>query len=363
MAVRTMLHLVTRALGLAALLALAACSAWAGSDERLGTSGGLELLIPVGPRGTALGAAGSGDVKGAEATFWNPAGLAGVEGTEAVFSHTQYFADMKLNYAAVAVHAGRLGVLGFSAKVLSIGDVIVTTEQSPEGTGEILSPTFSVLGLSWGRAFTDRMSFGTTLNYVGEHIQSMTASGLAFDFGVQYDTNWRGLKLGLTMKNFGNSMHFDGDNLDISVLPPGSDPGASNRIVRFSTARFELPSYFTMASSLDLYRHNGSVFQLKSAFQNNNFSGDNVSGAAEWSYRNVVTLRGSWYGTFNGSTDPLTGDESSSFKAGDDLYKGFALGGGFDINASDAHIGVDLSWRPVRTFSSDVYEVGVRLKF
>lgn len=361
--VRTMQSLVTRALGLAALLALVACSARAGSDERLGTSGALELLIPVGPRGTALGAAVAGDVRGAEATFWNPAGVAGLEGTEALFSHTQYFADMKLNYAAVAVRAGRVGVLGFSAKVLSVGDVFVTTEQAPDGTGEILSPTFSVLGVTWGKAFTERVSFGTTLNYVGEHVQSMNANGLAFDFGVQYNTDWRGLRLGLTMKNFGNAMTFDGDNLDISVLPPGSDPGASNRIVRFSSAAFEMPSYFNMAGSLDLYRRNRNAFQLKAAFQNNNFSGDNVCGAAEWTYRDIVALRGSWFGTFHGSTDLLTGNETSSFSAGDDLYRGFALGGGFEVNASDAHIGVDFAWRPVRAFSGDVYEVGLRLKF
>src|SRR5437867_4091178 len=90
-------HLVIRALvGLALLAATAATAvtAFAGSDERKGTGGALELRLPVGPRGTALGSAVVGDASGIDALFWNPAGLATIEATEATFSHTQYFADM-----------------------------------------------------------------------------------------------------------------------------------------------------------------------------------------------------------------------------------------------------------------------------
>ncbi len=129
----TAFRAVPRVLGLAALLALPAPSAHAGSDRRLGTSGAPELMIPVGPRGSALGLSVASDVAGAEAVYWNPAGLAGLEGTEALFSHTEYFADMKVNFVSVAAHAGNLGTVGFGAKVLSVGDVIVTTEQAPEG--------------------------------------------------------------------------------------------------------------------------------------------------------------------------------------------------------------------------------------
>src|SRR5437867_11972627 len=109
---RTMHRLMMRALALAAGL-LWAASAWAGADERKGTGGAPELLIPVGPRTSALGFAGASDVSGAEATFWNPAGLASLEGTEALFSHTSYFADMQVNYAAAAAKVGAFGSLGF----------------------------------------------------------------------------------------------------------------------------------------------------------------------------------------------------------------------------------------------------------
>jgi hypothetical protein len=175
----------------------------------------------------------TGDVT---AGFWNPAGLGTLEGTEALFTHTQYIADMSVNYAAIAVKAGGFGTLGFSAKVLSIGDIIVTTEQAPDGTGEIMSPTFGVFGVSWGRQFTDRVQFGAGVNYVNESIASARASGVAFDFGLQYLTGFNGLQFGIVMKNFGTTMSFDGADFDNTLQPPTGDPSQENRTYR-STRR------------------------------------------------------------------------------------------------------------------------------
>lgn len=358
-----MYRLAIRALGLSALVALAVNSAWAGSDGRKGTNGAVELQIPVGARGTALGAPSASDVSGAEATFWNPAGLAGLEGTEAVFTHTNYFADMKVNFAAAAVHAGTIGTLGFSAKVLSVGDVIVTTEQAPEGTGEILHPTFSVLGISWAREFTDRVNFGATANFVNENVASVSANGLAFDFGFQYKTGWRGLQFAMTMKNFGNSMAFNGQNLEFPTSPPGSEPGATNRVVRLTTATFEMPSYFDLSASYDAWRQGNSALKLMGAFQNNNFAGDNLCTAAEWTYKQNYALRGSWFGTMTTSTNAATGSDKLSFDSGDDLYQGFALGGSALVKSGVASMGLDVAWRPAREFFNDIYEVALRLKF
>ena len=360
---RAMNRLAIRALGLLALVALAVSSAWAGSDGRKGTNGAVELQIPVGARGTALGAPSASDVTGVEATFWNPAGLAGLEGTEAIFTHTNYFADMKVNFAAAAIRAGALGSLAFSAKVLSVGDVVVTTEQSPDGTGEILRPTFSVLGLSWARAFTDRVNFGATANFVNENVASVSANGLAFDFGVQYKTGWRGLQFAMTMKNFGNSMAFNGQNLEFPANPPGSEPGAANRVVRLTTAPFEMPSYFNLSGTYDAWRQGNSALKIMGAFQNNNFAGDNLCTAAEWSFKQNLALRGSWFGTMTTTTDAATGNDKLSFDSGDDLYKGFALGGTATVKSGVATMGVDVAWRPAREFFGDVYEVALRLKF
>lgn len=351
------------ALALLPLLVGAAGTAYAGSEERKGTGGAHELKIPVGPRGTALGGTTVGDVEGVEAIFWNPAGLGGLQGTEAIFSHTKYFADQKLNFAAVATKLGDAAVIGLNAKVLSIGDVIVTTEDAPEGTGDIVEPTFAVLGLSLARQFTDRVRAGFTVNYVNEKIINVSANGVAFDFGVQYLTGWRGMKLGMAMKNFGTSMQFDGGDFELSTRPPDSDPSSANRTFRSTSSSFEMPSYFTLAATYDVFSAPKYRLTFLGAFQNNNFEGDNMSGGLEWSYRNMFALRGSYFGSIVNRVDAVTGQDVGEFNGGDDLYKGMAFGAGAKVQSGNTNIAVDVAWRPIRNFFDDTVEVGLRLSF
>ncbi len=357
-------RLMIRTLGLAVLLVLAATTAWAGSGERKGTSGATELLIPVGARGSALGGTATSNVSGIEATFWNPAGLGTLEGTEALFTHTQYIADMSVNYAAIAVKSGGFGTLGFSAKVLSIGDIIVTTEQAPDGTGEIMSPTFGVFGVSWGRQFTDRVQFGAGVNYVNESIGSARASGVAFDFGLQYLTGFSGLQFGIVMKNFGTTMSFDGADFDNTLQPPSGDPSQENRTYRSTSSSFEMPSYFTLSANYDLLNGNQQRLAILGAFSNNNFSFDDLTGGLEWVYRDDYALRASYFTSFGSTTDANGEDAGVEFESGNDLYSGFALGAGAKFRAGDTgKIGVDLSWRPVTEFFEDVVEFGFSLTF
>ena len=355
---------VLRALAAAALLAATIGPAWAGSDLRRGTDGALELQLPVGARGAALGGAVIADVGGAEAIFWNPAGMASTERTEVMFTNTRYFADMKLNYAALVAKLGNFGVLGLNAKVLSIGDVIVTTEDAPDGTGQILSPTFSVLGVSLARQFTDRVRFGGTVNYVNESIASVSATGVAFDLGVQYMTDWRALRFGMVMKNVGPSMAFDGPGFESSIQPPDADPTAANRTFRATSASFEMPSFFTLAASADAMRSPRYRVTVMGAFQNNNFTGDVIRAGAEWAYRDVFALRGAWFGSFSSTVDLDSGEEVSHFSSGERIYSGYSLGAGASMRMGDTgHIGVDVAWRPVKEFFDDTIEVGLKLTF
>lgn len=360
---RAVRHRMIPALAVLALLVGGAGATWAGSEERKGTSGAPELQIPVGPRGTALGGAAVGDVEGVEAIFWNPAGLSMLQGTQALFSHTRYFAEQQLNFAAVGTRLGDAAVLGFSAKVLSIGDIIVTTEDAPEGTGDIINPTFSVLGLTVARQFTDRVRAGATVNYVSERIMNSSASGLAVDFGVQYVSGWRGVKLGMAMKNFGTSMKFDGADFEVNTRPPDSDPSSANRTFRTTSSSFEMPSHFTLAATYDVYAAPEYKLTFLGAFRNNNFEGDNLSGGLEWTYRNTFALRGSYFGSLIRTVNVVTREDKGEFKSGDDLYQGVAVGAGAKVQVGGTKMGVDVAWRPVRDFFDDTVEVGLKLDF
>jgi len=356
-------RIAVRVLAWAAMGVLVAGASWAGSTGRTGTSGAYELRIPVGPRGNALGIAGAADPEGLDALFYNPAGLSTIGTTEAMFSHTTYIAGMDINYAAIATNLKNAGVLAFNAKVLSLGDVIVTTEDAPNGTGQIEDPTFVTMGLSWAKQFSDRVTFGTTANMVSEHLIDASAFGVAFDFGVQYLTGWNGLNFSVAMKNFGPSMQFTGPGFDTSVQPPGGDPTASPRTLRSTSASFEMPSYFTLGASWDAMHKSNSHLILMTAYQNNNFSADNICGAAEWNYKSTLFLRGSYYGSLAENPDPVTGETTVKLTTGDDIYSGYAIGAGFNVKTGSAKLGVDAAWKPVREFFDDVVEVGVRVIF
>lgn len=262
-----------------------------GNESRNGTFGALELIIPVGSRSTGMGCATVADVKGTEAMFWNPAGVSQTEGTEATFSFLDYIADINYSSLGIVTSLGNAGSVGFNIRAMNIGDIIVTTEESPEGTGEILTPTFMVVGMTYSRRMTDRVFFGTSFSVIHERVMQETARGVSFDFGFQYVPGIGGLKLGVVMKNIGPKMRYDGSDLDRNILLPDDNPQASHRNMRLELASFEIPAYLQFGTSYDFVLDSQKKIVLTGAFRNNNFSGDELSGGAEFSYKEKFMLR------------------------------------------------------------------------
>lgn len=310
---------------------LLSSQALAGSSDRMGTAGAQELRIPVGSRAVSLGGAVIADVSGAEAMYWNPAGMSAINKTEAVFSHMEYIADIKLNYFAAMTHLGGFGNLGISAKILSIGDIVYRTEDNPEGNGEIFSPTFSVIGLTYSRQLTDRVSFGATSMYINEKIRQEQASGLAFDFGFQYAPGWRGLRLGAVIKNLGPNMKFDGPGFESIVNQ--TNP---NEPMKSEPASFELPSCVNFGISYDIYNYQDNRLMAQGAFQSNNFSEDEYRFGAEYSFKDMFFLRGGY--TASNQTDYIYGPTA---------------GAGLKLKVSGTDITVDYCWAKTDFFKDN----------
>jgi hypothetical protein len=328
-------------------LAASAKSAVAGSSQRLGTAGAQELRIPVGARGTALGGAVLATAAGPEAIFWNPAGIANADlGSQAIFSHLEYIADMDVDYFGVTAKTS-IGVLGFSANVLSIGDLIVTTEQAPEGTGEIASPHFATLGLSYGRKMTDKVLIGASAFLVNENVLRSRAHGVSFDFGFQYDSGYRGLRFGAVMKNFGPNMRFDGPDFETSLRLPEDDPQAANHIVRLESTAFELPSSVQFGISYPVVNQGQSMLTAQAAFQSNNFSQDEYRGSLEYAWKEDFYLRGGFVG------------------ADQDQYLfGPSAGAGVHLPVGAGKVAVDYSFSAlVEDFFDDLHQVSIQFGF
>jgi hypothetical protein len=318
-------------------LALIGASAlYAANDNQFGTAGAQELRIPMGTRNIAMAGSGIADVKGVEAIFWNPAGLARLEGTEASVTHLNYLLDVNVNNASIATRLGDLGSMAFTIKAVTMGDIDVTTEQNPEGTGELFAPGMTVVGLTFARRLTDRVSFGASGMYLNEDIHLVRATGVAFDFGFLYDTQWQGVRFGAVMKNYGPDMRFDGSGFDKDVALPGIDPGIPDKTVRTKSAAFEMPSYVQFGVAYDLVRQDRNHAQLFGSFQSNNYTNDEYRMGAEYGYDEAVFLRA---GYVKSDLDEYIND--------------FTLGGGVRVEWGETHLVLDYAWTNAEYFDAN----------
>lgn len=328
-------------------LCLTAGFASAGTTNRVGTSGASELRMMVGARSIALAGSDLAMVGGAEAMFYNPAGIVATQNkTELMFSNSQLIDYMALNYFGVMQSMGDFGTIGVSAKVLSVGDIIETTESAPDGTGATFSPTFSVIGLTYGKAMTDRVNFGGSLNYTSEKILQETAAGVAFDFGFQYDTGYRGARLGIAVKSIGPNMNYSGSDFEFITPVPGSDPQSAGRNVATQSATFELPTALQFSVGLPLVQ-GVNAFNLYGAYNSNSFGRDEARFGAEWMLKKMFALRGGY--TYNG--------ESSA------TYQ-YAYGLGVKVPVGSSHLNVDYAGQPVHGgYFNDVQSLSVGVTF
>jgi hypothetical protein len=313
-------------------------SAWAGSQARIGAAGAQELLIPVGGRGIALQGANITDIAGTEAIYWNPAGLAAAQRTEAMFSYMNWIADIKVSYLAVGVNIGQANAVGFSLRTLNVGDIEVTTTDQPEGTGEMFSPTFLIVGATYSRMMTDRIHFGFTTNLITENARQMKATGISFDFGVQYRNLMPGVHLGVALKNLGPDMRFDGPGVEYPVNT-GSEPGSRSRPAELNLAKFDLPVTFEIGLGYNYSITEDHQASLYGNFRNFNLGNDYYMGGVEYGFKDIFFLRGGYLAT----------------QQNDDNIFGPTFGAGIQTNLSSTSLGFDYTYRTVDYFDANQF--------
>jgi len=277
-------------LGLLGVLLLVNSTAFAGGRDRAGSSAAASLLIPVGARGIAMGGSGTATSSGIDAIFWNPAGISKSSyKSDLMFSHMDYFAGMDLEYVAAVTDLGGFGSLGFSVKSLVVGDIAVTTEAQPDGTGEILNPNFITIGLHYSRILSDRVSVGITSKLINESFLNVSATGIGFDVGVQYKglAEFENLSIGIVLKDFGPSMTYGGSGM-LKLIRVDE----VFRDVRIEAQPAELPTTLEIGTSYIYSLGETSSLNLSGVFQSNNFAEDEFRFGVEWSMDDFIYLRG-----------------------------------------------------------------------
>ena len=329
------------------LLLFSINSVFASGGNRNGTGGANQLLIPVGARSIAMGGANIASAVGIDALYWNPAGISrGEHNVDATFSHMTYMADIGVEYGAVAAKVEGLGVIAFNIKALSIGDILITTTQDPDGTGATFSPQMLTAGVSYSKLLTENISVGVTANFITESLGEVDASGMAFDIGVIYQNlaDINGLSFGLTIKNLGPEMQYDGPGLlyESSVEDFNRPPQLS----KAESAPFELPSQFELGVAYNPVLNDLNNLIISTSFQNNNFSGDEYKVGAEYAYSNSFFVRGGY------AFAPDLNDQN--------YLLGLTAGAGVKYNVEGMNLRFDYAYRDMELFDANhVFAVSV----
>lgn len=329
---------IRRLAGIFVLNCLIFMTAYAGNTNRTGSAGAQELLLPVGASGVALGGSNVALSMGTDAIYWNPAGLSRMAfSTEAYFSHMSYIADIGVDYGAVGVKFEGIGTFGASFKSIAFGNIPVTTEDNPDGTGATYSPTYIVAGLTYSRALTDHIAVGANFNFVSETIMSVSANGFAFDAGVQYDgLVIPELKLGVVIKNLGPNMTYTGSNLLRQGTTAGDIRGTNWYSV--DAASFELPSQMEVALAYDEKLDEANDLTIFGDFENNNYSSDLYKVGVQYSFDNMIFVRGGYNYAPQAPKD-ATGQSGQIYD--------WTLGAGLNYNLGGINVTFDYAYRHV----------------
>lgn len=330
------------------ILILIATSTYAGDVARKGTTGAEQLLIPVGARGIATGGAFLANLSGLESIYYNPAGLDVYPQTEAMFSYVNYLADINISYFAVGTTLGDIGSIGFDLKTFDFGDIPVTTETFPDGTGETYSPSFLTLGFTYSKVLTDRISIGTNLKLITESIQNTNATGFALDAGVQYRFS-EALMIGAAVKNIGSDMKYSGQDLSSRTVIPGSIPGSSTGSYEVITEGFQIPSFFQLSLSYALNIDEQNNLLFAGAYTANNSFEDIANLGMEYGFMNNFFLRGGYNFLVQNTSEYIYG---LTFGAGLDYKIGGEVGFVFDY-----------AFRDVKEFPSANHVFTIKLNF
>jgi long-subunit fatty acid transport protein len=271
-----------------------------------GTTGAVELKIPVSPRAIAMGQAFVAVADDATAIYWNPAGLNQMEGSEVTAEYDVFIETVTYNYGSLAIKLGNDAALGVAGKMLSTG-YENETDLSGALTGNTFNETYTDIDLTFAYRLGYTLDIGVTGKYITKTLGGTSASTLAADLGILYKTPIDHLKFGMNIQNLGPGLTF----VDVA------DPLPLNVKVGFAYKMFD--DNFTLAYDMN--------------FPNDDAISTNFGG--EYWYKN--TLVGRFGYQLQGSIDQ--NQLGIGGKAG--LY----LGAGVKVSPfKDFNVGLDYAW-------------------
>jgi hypothetical protein len=343
---------LTRILVAALLLAELSGSMYA---QKVGTTSLQFLKVLPTARAAAMGDAYVAEARGADAQFWNPAGMSLTQTHEITSTITEWLFDTRQIAIAYAMPLGDWPTVGIQFQYINYGSIKETREDladlvvnndgrffNPGLTGRSFSPYAYVLGMTVAKAFTDKFSAGATMKYVKEVLwmdQSVVVEDpithvkntyktytdvILYDIGMLYSTGFRSVKIGIAVQNFGPQVTYATES---RPAPLAFRIGGSANL---------------MGTDALLLTDNTNRFTVAFDLQPNDYK-QQIHVGAEYALSEVVALR-------------------VGYKVDYDT-EGLTFGGGVAATLAGVPITVDYGFGKMSAYMNSVHRISVGVQF
>jgi hypothetical protein len=264
------------------------------ADEvsKRGTSAAPFLQFGVGGRATGMGKAFTAIANDVSSLYWNPAGMERLSSNSISFSYMNWIADMSFIHTGIVLKTNSIGSFGLSVTSLSTQEMLVRTVQEPEGLGWRFDAADMAIGLSYAKDLTERFSFGGTFKYIQRRIWHMEASAIAADFGILYSLPWEGMKLGISVTNFGSKLQMQGiDQVKSIDIDPNMAGNNSAVMTQLRAKEWALPLLFRFGLSYELIKSSSHSVILAMDVLHPNDNDESVNVGLEYGYSDLLMVR------------------------------------------------------------------------
>ncbi len=333
-------------------------SVFAGNKDRSGQAGASELLINPWPRSSGWGSVNMAKVKGVEAMWGNIAGAAFTQGTQIQFAYTDWLRGTGTSLIAFGLSQkiGDAGALGIQVVSMNFGEIEITTTDSPDGGVGVYNPTLMNIALTYSKAFSNSIYAGLVVKLISESISDVNAFGIAIDAGIQYVTGENDqIAFGIALKNVGPKMNFSGDGLSLRSLIPGQD---NLFTMDQRSMPFELPAQLNIGAAYDFLMPADNRITLAANFTSNSFTKDQIGLGLEYSFKDILMIRGS-YTYENGMWEDITTSDKTNVNNG--ISAGISLA--LPLNKEKGtFISIDYAFRETVSFNHN-HTLGILFNF
>ncbi len=215
------------------------------TDAKLAQTGMKFLSVGMNARQAALADAFTAADANSAAMFYNPAGMARLDGKADIsLGSVNWIADIKEYSVSAAASLGDIGVVGVAFQYADYGSIdatILANNSNGYLDVGVIKPNAYAVGVGYARSLTDKFTIGGNVKYVrqdlgtgitdasyvgtagsytGATVNAANKNALgvvAFDFGVMYRTGFKSLTLGMAVRNFAREVKYQKESFQLPL--------------------------------------------------------------------------------------------------------------------------------------------------